>query len=189
MDPLSNQTVLAVLAYIVTVLLIFGGLFCLYVSLRMISKRAQASGSSTRFEMSFGSYRVTIGTGSLAALVLSISVLWAVVALLSRPRLEFTAQGGGKFSSVLTSISSITTRNTANHASADVALLRANRDLLEANAAILAASTSGMAAASANAAQTDAAVEAAADAAEAAADSAEAAADSAEAATDSADAG
>ena len=161
--------VLAILAYMVTILLIVGGLFCLYVSLKMISKRAQQSGTPTNFTAEFGAYRISIGTGSLAALVLAISVVWALVALLSKPQIEFAVADDGTPLGVIKLISSVEVKPPNDVDAVTARLVARNEELTAVVADFVRANaeaTNAADAAEAAAAQAAEAADAAADAAE-----------------------
>lgn len=88
------EHLIVVLAYLLSIILASGGLFCLYVSLRMVGKRAAAAGTKTSFTGEISGHTFSIGTGSLAALVMCISVLWGAIAVLSKPRIEFHQSSG-----------------------------------------------------------------------------------------------
>lgn len=76
-------------AYLFAILLIIGGFISLYLGYRMIRYRSATAEANHTFTGRIGNMEFSIGAGSLAALALAVSILWAGAAVLARPRVSF----------------------------------------------------------------------------------------------------
>ena len=91
-------TILALVIHgVIAVLLIVGGLFCVHSSFRMMRKNEMPTNNPTNFSGKLGAFEFTIATGTLGALVLCISAIWAGFGYLAVPELHSgTARNGNQ---------------------------------------------------------------------------------------------
>lgn len=90
MTGIAMDKLIVALAYLVTLVLVLGGLACLYVGYKLVSRRTKAATARTEFSGTLGKMNFSIGAGSAAGLAVAVSVLWIGAALWSRPRAAIT---------------------------------------------------------------------------------------------------
>ena len=86
----------AALSYAFSVILVAGGFLCLYLGIRLVRMRSKSAESRSNFSGKWGDIEFSIGAGSLAALTMALSVVWAGAGIATLPNMEYLADAEGE---------------------------------------------------------------------------------------------